>query len=1208
MNVSTLLLAASVLITSANVVAEVPLIKDLGLKEQKAKINAAYLNNFREAAIAVYQKDGNWPNSITTLKSSMGSLPQRSNYVDEPIYTVNSDGSVSIQIDTGTKQDASALASLGRGVSYRITGTKVTLVVPPPQGTNLRSVYKDQVNSEIKSSFSIKDELSLNGNKVINGNKVTTELLSSPCLSLGSSKICENSSGSLDISTDLASLTSNAQVNGSIAADVVNVVNKLKSNEMSVSDLISSDTLGTDLIISAANFDNAQIDVLDAVVANMKAVAIQDLNVNGLSQLAGLLATEATLSSLAGVDINVSRKAVMNTLKSSGLLAGNAAINSANIEAMVANIASIVNLKNNLLEAQRLLSQQGVLTEIAAATANVNTLVLGTGDSAKLNAETFKSKLAELGIAVIKTTLSVDDLKVKEIKSDFTNFTSLKADLGTVNTLKANVINTITTKTGSLVVDADATVGGNVNVAGVASSNDLIISKDFNVTNILTSLRLLVNNDMVIANALRSKGLVVKEATNVSKTMTVTTALAAKDINVQSSMSTKDFTVLDSVNVHGLATAKSVTSKSAKVNGVTSAKDVQSNSFTVTTQNTANLNSDQVNTKSLIGLYTASFQDVTVNSLTASSTNVGKSVGLGLVLTTGLVAKNASFATLNVSNRATVGGVIANSGQIKGDATVEGNIVALNLNTVSLNSALAVINTINASDIFSSGLITGGTVKTSSGVSLASVNNIYVDHDGRILTIEQFRSECISNWVYACSGTLPRLDNTICSGCVGTSNSSGSFAATASARIFDCPAGCNYSWSAGTGISKSSCGNGSISPGQIGTVSCSFVSSPQVLIGTTQSSTVNLDVTHSGKSSIKTGNTYPVSWTFIGERPSVAIGCTGCDTKQFDSGIFNATLTAAITSCSAGCAYQWISGSGIRLANCPSGNILPGGGHTAICKIEAEPELKAPEVRNSSVKINVINSLDASLKEIGNQIVSWESKLNAAPKPVPVISTSCSNCVDTHSGNGIFTATINATISSCEGGCTYAWALASALKKGVCSDGTVNSGLSKSVSCEVTSTTAVSPGSTLNSNVSITATNISDTSKNASKVLNVSWKNNISEPIERVMAGCFVDTYLLDEVELNFCSNKVKNDPAKAVFSVGDSYSASGGALVFTNNAEWSVVWSGCNNSTSTSISMVCSIWSSGEEGDATASLTVTHKPTGAKRIFNVKAKATYIR
>ncbi|QIR16542.1 hypothetical protein [Shewanella aestuarii] len=1209
------------------------------IANREAEFAATNLKQYKEAAIAVYQTTGFWPTSVTNLNSKMPVVPKFTGAYKSPSIVHNANGSVSITIQAGSAQEAKRLAGLA-GEVYSINGSTVSLLVTPPAGSNLRSVYKDQIVTTNQNEFSVIDDISLGGNKILNAQSIDVNTANLKCLTLGSSKICENTSGILDVTTDLASIAGTGQVDETITAGVVEVLNKLKTNEMSLSELAATNTVVTDLIVTAANLDQAQINLMDAITATMKDVLVGELTVTGSSKLADLLATDGSLATITGKDLNVSGVAVMNTLQANGLLAGNAFVDAANVQNLITNVGSITNLKTNLMETNRILAEQGLLADIKAITADFNSATIEDGDAVTLNAQSFKGKIVQLGAAVVNATLTVNQLDVNRIESDTANIKSLQTETGTIKTLNANTT-TVTgdTKTASLEVAGDASFGANLTVNNAVSTKDLV-TNNLNVTNLIEMMDLVVENSMLTAylNGLNSTitadkisywagtgpahrvtsdrfvsdSIKINNGTFYADDASIETVTAG-DLRV-SSMS--EYGTYGSQKASGTLTAASV-----NVRGITTANEVDADVMTATTMNSTDWQSTTLNAKSLITQYNAALAKAVIQNMTATNSAIGTATGESLALTGDLSANSGSLQTVRVTAQALLGSLESGPAEMQGNLSVANNVKTANLTANTINATQSSITTLKAQDITVNGLLKGATVKTNAGNSLASVNNLYINHEGRIISVEQFRTECINNWVYACAGTLPRLSNTNCVGCTQSSYSSGSFNATASATILDCPAGCDYTWTTGSGIAKATCSNGSVGSGQTKTVSCSVSSSPAVSINSTLSSVINLEVKHSGRASINAGNSYPISWTFTGETPTISsASCPECSFTKNNISTFTALYTANIANCSAGCNYQWVFGSGIAADICTNGSVAAGQTKGVSCKIKASPGVNAGTVLNSTLKLVVMNAQSASQTASNTQTVRWENQKitpeptitytsckfvnnggacsspgvgsggyldvmvtytisncdpsctltttlgsgltpvtcstqtvtgnttatcrfrntnplslgqsltttiakakvvnnddatktsevtaiplqlqnGTAPVAAPSVTLGCTGCSQSVEAKSSFTATANGSITTCDGGCTYTWALGGGLTKNICNNGSVNSGGSSSPSCSFKNTSAVAEGTTLASTVSLTATNIGDTSKKTTKSFSVTWENIKPAPAKGFWSG-----------------------------------------------------------------------------------------------------------
>ncbi|MBO1897641.1 hypothetical protein HNW13_018040 [Shewanella sp. BF02_Schw] len=1035
-----------------------------------AEMAASSMKQYKEAAIAIYQSTGLWPTSMAALNGQMPAQPKLNGKYVTPSITVNSNGSININIKAATQDQAKRLAGV-KGEVFTQSGTSVSMLVTPPAGSNLRSVYKEQINGSNTSNFSVLDDVSLNGKQIVNAQSITANTMELSCLELGSSKVCESATGELTVTTDLARLSQNGQVDESVTADVVAVINKLKSNDMKLTDLIAANSVASELIVTAANIDQGQIETLDAIVATMKSVAISELKVTGSTTLADIIASNGTLTSITGSDINVSGKAIMNTLQANGLLAGNAFVDVANVQALVTNIATIVNLKSNLLQTNRIIAKQGLLQDIQSITANFDNAVIEGGSSLTLNSNSFKGKIVELGAAVVKATLTVNELNVKQINSDTGNLKNLISDSLTSETVNAtNTTVANATNTGSLDVSNDAIFNANVIVGGNVNTKDLSVTSAFNVSNLLTTMRLLVNNDAIITGLLTTSGLVVSQNANISKIMTVTNLAASTNMNVSSNTAAKTVSVSSDGNVTGGVSLGALTAKSASVQGITKTTEVQSGSLLTDTLNTTNWVSDSLTSKSIISQYNSSLTKAVVQNLNAQNSQLGAASASSLSLINGITAKDGKFETLLVTAKGLLGSFEAGSAIFNNDLSITGKVTSLNLNANTINASKSNIASLNAASVTVAGLVTGSTVRTSSGNSLASVNNIYVNHEGRIISIEQFKSDCISNWVYACSGTIPRITSPNCVGCTQNSYSTGVFSATAAATILDCPSGCTYAWTVGAGLSKSTCANGSVPAGQSKTVNCIVTSSPSVAINKTLITNVKLEVKHSIKGSINTGNNYPINWTFTGETPLISsVSCPNCTDVQIDLGTFNATYSANISNCSAGCSYQWVFGNGVSAVTCPTGTVTAGASKSVVCKIGSNPSIASGTKLNSTLQLNVINSQLSSLNSNKPTAVQWENQ--KAEYTPTIIATSCKfynnngSCDLPGAGSGGYLdVLLTHTIENCLPSCIVTTTLGAGLTPVSCYPA-IASGVLTTATCRVTNTNPLALGQVLYTNI-----------------------------------------------------------------------------------------------------------------------------------------------
>ena len=953
-----------------------------GINEQYQQAQAenarSYILEYAKTANSMFMSDGAWPNTLSAIKQHMATVPMPDGFA-EPQLSVRGDGALVFTVNTKDNKAAVRLAKSEIGNNFSIDGTVVSYSITPPQGSALRGIYKDQIYASNKLAFSPKKSVDINGHQVNGVNNVRTGSILTNCVMLGSSSVCDGGAGELQISTSLAQISNNLQSSTTISASIVELINGLKAKSLTAKDLVTERTTAGDMIVNAANLTNADINLLTAISATMKTYLAQQLTVSGNTKLAAVVGNKASLNKLTGTDFTVSTKAVFDALETNQLVTDTAKLEVATISQLVATIGEIDNLTSNLISVNKLLANVGIIDSLQSTTADISSAVITKGTIKSLNATTFKGKLVDLGAAVIKANLDVDTANLGSVTSDLgtiTNLNSVTINATSLNGGAVNVANSLITK--ELLVTDTATVTDSVVVTGNTQAKVVNTSSDFTVGNLLTSLRLVVNDDVIVGNLLTSKNINVTGQANFN-TLKVNQTLSAQSATVNATVSTGVMTVTNGMVIGGATNVvNAVSSNTMNVTGKTTAGQLLATDAALQTANIGKLDIDSsLTTNSLISQYQATINKAVVTNLASTTSSLGAISGVSLALSNQVIANVAQLNSLAVSGLGTLGSLDTNSSAlVRGALNVTSDITGTkNLTTGTVTAASADIKIVNANTVTAAGNITSGNALTSSGASLNTINGIYVNHDGRILSLEQFRNECTTNWTYACAGTLPKLLDISCSGCTQTSYTSGSFAATTVSKILDCPAGCNYSWSVGSGLSKTSCPNGSVTAGQTKTVSCLVSASPTVGVDRTLTSTVALSVAHSQRASLAVQNDYSVNWSFIGANPSASLVCPLCIGNQVGSGVFNATALADIQNCGGGCTYNWTFGPGVAADVCSNGTTSLSS-VSIPCKVSASPAVEEGKTLSSNVILKV-TSIAAPSKFIEKPMaIAWEHSMS----------------------------------------------------------------------------------------------------------------------------------------------------------------------------------------------------------------------------------------
>lgn len=212
----------------------------------------------------------------------------------------------------------------------------------------------------------------------------------------------------------------------------------------------------------------------------------------------------------------------------------------------------------------------------------------------------------------------------------------------------------------------------------------------------------------------------------------------------------------------------------------------------------------------------------------------------------------------------------------------------------------------------------------------------------------------------------------------------------------------------------------------------------------------------------------------------------------------------------------------------------------------------------------------------------------------PVISNvSCPLC-DRSEQRSDFSATMSATVSNCRQGCAFSWAISNTLS-GTCSAGTVTASQgSRNLSCTVSGT--LEPQESLTGNVTLTARNSRNSSLATNTARNVSWTNTTpdDDPLDNMMAGCWVGTSAFNTVSPGNCSAYYHSPHHfhMVAFSVGDIFSSRNEYFTMSEPSRYSIQWSGDCTSTHSTCSR--SGYTTGPNGTVfEATVKVTEMDTG---------------
>ncbi|MCZ4337754.1 beta strand repeat-containing protein [Shewanella colwelliana] len=939
----------------------------------QADLAAGYISQLGKAAESYFDKNGAWPSSASQLQAQLNAnqLPQG---IESISLIPTADGSLKFIVNANKATNAIEIDAKLGDISSR-ADKQLSLVLTPPMGSNLRSIYSQNINATNKTSFEVLDSFSMDGHQIMGAETVEAQTVNTNCVLMGSKNICSSASG-LQVETDIASLSNNLGVSEGITSRLVNALNLLKANKITVEDLKADDATLEELITTSASLTDADINLLSATSATLQSTTSKTLKAAGLTELANLVSNTGSFQKITGKDLVVSNTALMKALVANQIEVNNGYLSYAEVSDLVGTLATFQNFTSNFIQLNKLIASDAQLNQLAARSADLNSVVISSGQATSIDTNTLKGKLFDVSIATISKSIAAERLTTKDTQADVANFGVLNVTsvLTTKQLNATNLVASNSVSTSNLQVNDSATVDGNLNVGGTVTANTFTTNL-LNVTNLVTALRLVVNSDLTVASLLKTSGLQVTN--NVAAgTFQVGGALTGQNGTVSQKVSSGSTQVNQNFTTNTLTVGGKTSAVSANVSGTTTAGTANSSSgqFGSGTANTVSVTQKttaaNLQVSNVATLKSASFQN-----LTALVSQLGTISANSLSLNGQLKAASAQFASANTTGKGTFGTIQSN-----GTMLVRGSLSAVNdvstTKNVTLSGALAStsanIGTISSTTLSAMNGVVGQTVRTSAGVDLAATNTVYINQDGRIVDLEKFKQECIANWTYACKGTVPAM-TTACTNCTALQTSSGTFTGTLSASIKDCPAGCNYAFTVGADIAKSLCTDGAVSDGATKNVTCTFRSSPNVTPGSTLSSQVSVKVSHADRSSLAVASTWPIRWTYSSLPPVISSpSCPDCTRTQKGSGYFTASATASVTQCLSGCTYSWSFGTGVTKDVCVNGTIPPGSSKSVTCKIRTSMNVAEGTVRNSFVKLLVSNTANSSSTDQFSIPVRWE--------------------------------------------------------------------------------------------------------------------------------------------------------------------------------------------------------------------------------------------
>ncbi|GGB66277.1 hypothetical protein GCM10011607_28690 [Shewanella inventionis] len=716
----------------------------------------AMFEEVEAAALNDYVNSGTWSSSLNVMASQgkyLGKItgPYGKNFEFVP----QSDGTTQIKLQVDTAAQAKQIANLiGNGVA---SGTTVIKTVgTPAEGALRNSLLADYVDIDSTSKLKYQVDVDLNGNDLNNVNLLSTNSLNigSGGVDLGTTSIKETSSGQLAFNANTTRFSKNLDVAGTLSANDLTVSNKITANTGEITTLNATTANINNLIGTNATVTNADIDDLIANTAKFQSAAAQTLQVSGLTTLANLVANKATFNGLVkSGSLQLSGSAVVNTLEAQGVTVENATITKAEVINLVSALANITTVYSDLVDTRQVISNYGQINDLYGVTADINSLVSNIVTAQTFDVTTLKALNSELQTATANTLSVLGSANIKSLTAETGVIKVLASDLATIKDLKSTTLtNTGKLTTGTLQVNSDANIKGNMTVAKKLTSKDLSVTNSATISGTTTTNTLRVNSNADIVGTTTTGNLsVTNNAT--AGTLNATT-INTTDANVTNNLNTKNLTASGSMGIAGSLTSNSLATGNATINGKLVTQQLEAQVGEIATLNTTNANvSNNMTTRDLVVTSLATLNAANISNLVSTISSIGTASGSTLALTGDISAKNASLNSLDVSGKGSFGSIVARGdSSVTGNFTVGSNLTASSANiTGTLTASNANLGTTTANTVTATGVIQGSDVQNNSGVSLNALKTGYDAHGNRIVTMEKWIADCKSKAVAECN-------------------------------------------------------------------------------------------------------------------------------------------------------------------------------------------------------------------------------------------------------------------------------------------------------------------------------------------------------------------------------------------------------------------------------------------------------------------------
>lgn len=721
---------------------------------QNYKVAADMFVEIEDAALNDYVNKGAWSANLDTLinnKSYFGS--KISPYGTQFSTVPNPDGSYSIIMTAKNVIQAKQIANMiGNGT---VSGNTVSKKVgTPAEGALRNSLLSDYVDITSTSQLKFQTDINMSDNDLLGVSQLEAGqvIINGTGIQFPTTTIKEVATNQLAFGANLTSFSNAVNVKGSLKANDADIANSIKASLATLTQADITNLKAMQVTATDSTLTEAEIQRLIANTATLKNTTAETLTVSGLTQLADLVANNATFEGLiSSKELSISGKGIVTLLEADGVEVTNANITRAEVENLLSTVANISQLTSELISTKEARIGTGVVTNLTSTNAVINNLTSDLVKAKTIDVETLKSLNAELEVATAKTLNVLGVATFKTLNSDLATIKTVNADTVNSDIVNAKNVN-VSGKTTTKQLNAESAVIGTLTVGNTLTTKTLNVTTDAVVGGTLTSKSANITSNLTVGDNTQTANL------NVSNSATVNTATAnsisANDVAIAQTLTTKAANVTNNLTVGGNLSSTSLTSGSANITGALTTNSVQATSAQLTNVRSTTVGvTGTTSTRDLVVSALATMQTANISNLIAQISNIGTATGSNLALSGNLTANNGVFNTLTTSGLGAFGSLdVTGVATIRGPLTVQSDINARNLNlTGTLNASSASLGSLNSNSISATGNVTGTDVKTTTGASLNSLNAGYNAHEGRILTMEQWVALCKAKQTPECN-------------------------------------------------------------------------------------------------------------------------------------------------------------------------------------------------------------------------------------------------------------------------------------------------------------------------------------------------------------------------------------------------------------------------------------------------------------------------